>query len=198
MFSGPGYGVAVNLLDQVLAALGPPGTALSEADGIVPERPGLYAIYGEPATWKGLGLGSPPDLRPLYVGKSESSLASRDLRTHFGDGRTGSSTVRRSFAALLREPLALRAQPRNPARPERFANYGLPVDHDVRLTTWMRDRLRIAIWAKTGDEALATTEQTVLQRWEPPLNLQAVITPWTAQVKSARAVMAAEAKASVA
>jgi len=98
---------------------------LDQAAPRVPARPGLYAIYGDADTWQQLGLGDPPDERPLYVGKAEASLVARDLATHFGDGRTGSSTVRRSFAALLREPLRLTARPRNPERPERFANYGL-------------------------------------------------------------------------
>ena len=182
-------------LDQALGALAPPGIALVEADEAVPELPGLYAIYGDAAIWHELGLGEPPDARPLYVGKSESSLASRDLRTHFGGGRTGSSTVRRSFAALLREPLALHAQPRNPANPENFANYGLPVEHDQRLTAWMRANLRIAAWPKSGDEALVDTERAVLVRWNPPLNLTEVSTPWTARIKAARASMAAEARA---
>lgn len=95
---------------------------------------GLYAIFGDPGVWRHLGLGEPPDDRPLYVGKAEDSLASRDLKTHLVSGRTGSSTVRRSFAALLREELDLHAQPRNPSRPERFANYGLRRDGDERLT----------------------------------------------------------------
>jgi hypothetical protein len=64
----------------------------------VPGRPGLYAIYGGATTWNELGLGEPPDGRPLYIGKAEDSLVTRDLKTHFGDGRTGQSTVRRSFA----------------------------------------------------------------------------------------------------
>ena len=73
---------------------------LTAAVGAVPDRPGLYAIHASPQTWRELGLGDPPDGRPLYVGKAEDSLVTRDLKTHFGDGRTGHSTVRRSFAAL--------------------------------------------------------------------------------------------------
>ena len=194
---GCGYGLITPLLDQVLAALAPPGIAIAGAEAHVPECPGLYAIYGDSPTWEQLGLGAPPDERPLYVGKSESSLASRDLRTHFGDGRTGSSTVRRSFAALLREPLGLHAQPRNPNRPERFANYGLAADGDAKLTTWMREHLRIAVWSKAGEEPLTETELAVLTHLIPPLNLKDVTTPWTAHVKAARAVMATEARAAV-
>jgi hypothetical protein len=181
--------------DQVVAALAPPGMALVDADASVPRLPGLYAIYADAAVWAQLGLGDPPDTRPLYVGKAEGSLALRDLGTHFGDGRTGSSTVRRSFAALLREPLTLHAQPRNPAKPERFANYGLPPEDDQRLTFWMRANLRIAVWPKVGDQALVDTERAVLLRLEPPLNLTEIRTEWTTSIKARRAHMAREAEA---
>jgi len=82
----------------------------------VPAAPGLYAIYGNGDVWEELGLGDPPDGRPLYVGKAEDSLASRDLKTHLGNGRTGSSTVRRSFAALLRDS-GLQPAPGTPSVP---------------------------------------------------------------------------------
>ena len=39
--------------------------------------------------------------------KAERSLASRDIRTHFESGKTGSSTLRRSLAALLGDHLKL-------------------------------------------------------------------------------------------
>jgi hypothetical protein len=125
--------LSVPAIGDVLDALAGPGIVLAGAEDHLPSTAGLYAIYGDQVAWKALGLGVPPDRRPLYVGKAEDSVAVRDLRTHFGDGRTGSSTVRRSFAALLREPLRLAAQPRNPEKPERFANYGLPPESDARL-----------------------------------------------------------------
>jgi hypothetical protein len=113
------------LVEDALRALRTTSSS-PDAEGTVPSRPGLYAIYGGPEAWADLGLGNPPDDRPLYVGKAEDSLASRDLKTHFGSGRTGSSTVRRSFAALLHDSLSLEARPRNPERSERFANYASP------------------------------------------------------------------------
>jgi hypothetical protein len=169
---------------------------LEQTERRVPARPGLYAIYGDADTWRELGLGDPPDERPLYIGKAEDSLVSRDLATHFGNGRTGSSTVRRSFAALLREPLQLAARPRNPERPERFANYGLSPEHDERLTAWMREKLELAVWPKPEDceFALLQVEIALLAQLLPPLNLKDVITPWTAQLKTARAAMATQAR----
>src|SRR5205807_1716913 len=123
-------------------------------------------------------------------------LVSRDLDTHFGNGRTGSSTVRRSFAALLREPLALEGRPRNPDKPERPANYGLSPEHDEKLTGWMREHLALAVWPKPDDceIALGAIENSLLQQLRPPLNLRDVVTPWTAQVKVARKNMADQAR----
>jgi hypothetical protein len=169
---------------------------LHQAERGVPARPGVYAIYGDPETWRELGLGDPPDERPLYVGKAEDSLVTRDLSTHFGNGRTGSSTVRRSFAALLREPLRLAALPRNPDRPERFANYGLSREHDERLTDWMRTKLELAVWPKPVDceFSLVQVELLLLGELHPPLNLKDMTTPWTAQLKAARATMASQAR----
>jgi hypothetical protein len=162
----------------------------------VSPSPGLYAIYGDRQVWLGLGLAEPPDKRPLYVGKAEDSLVSRDLDTHFGDGRTGSSTVRRSFAALLHDSLGLQGIPRNVAKPGYFTNYGLSPEHDALLTAWMKEHLGLAVWPKPKDcpFALKTIETALLAKLLPPLNLQDVVTPWTAQVKAARSVMAEEAR----
>lgn len=143
-----------------------------------------------------MGLGHPTDDRPLYVGKSESSLADRDVRTHFSDGRTGSSTVRRSFAALLRRSLRLHARPHNPAKPDHFDRYALSPTDDAKLTRWMHEHLTIAVWASHGDpDPLAEIEKRTLKAWSPPLNLTHVVSARrTALVKSARNAMADEAR----
>jgi hypothetical protein len=188
-------------IDEVLVALGADcSVPLAGAVEHVPARPGLYAIHGGVDVWHELGLGEPPDARPLYAGKAEESLAARDLDTHFGEGRTGSSTVRRSFAALLHDALGLRGLPRNIAKPGYFANYGLSPENDVVLTAWMREHLTLTTWAKPADceVGLATIERVVLARLQPPLNLQHVLTPWTAALKAARKVMAGEARVAAA
>jgi hypothetical protein len=189
--------VDTGVLDAARAALGQGGTLLSleDAESQVPAKRGLYAVHADAAVWIELGLGAPPDERPLYVGKAESSLRDRDIRTHFGDGRTGSSTLRRSFAALLRAPLDLHAQPRNIAKPERFSNYGLPAEDDKRLTAWMRMNLHLAVWT-TADAAvqLGNIEVQLLNEWFPPLNLKDCKTPWLSTIKAARAEMATGAR----
>ncbi len=163
-------------------------------------HPGLYAFYASAATWRELGLGAPPDGRPLYVGKAESTLASRDLAGHFGmrprgaQSPTGSSTARRSLAALLATADGYQGIPRNPAKPGHYSNYGLSVKHDEALSAWMRRRLKITLWPHDDVAALDLIETAVLQELRPPLNLNKVETPWRRQVKDARSRLAEEAK----
>ncbi|MBN7794643.1 GIY-YIG nuclease family protein [Microbacterium esteraromaticum] len=172
--------------------------SIRDAAQHVPARPGLYAIYGDKQAWRDLGLEVAYD-QPLYVGKAEKSLVSRDLNGHFATNRkstprTGGSTVRRSFAALLRDALDLQAVPRNLAKPERFANYGLAEGGDARLNEWMHARLTLAVWpAPAGMTVpLGDVESAVIVRFTPPINLDK--NPGKlARLSAARADMAAEA-----
>jgi len=155
---------------------------------------GLYAIYGNELTWAELGL-EPFDERPLYVGKAESgTLLTRDVATHFRSGRTGSSTVRRSFAALLHDSLDLRGQPRNLDRPARPTNYGLSELDDEKLTTWMIGRLELAAWPSPPDISLADVERSVLREWLPAINIRDSPGPWRDLVSKKRSVLADEAR----
>jgi hypothetical protein len=186
--------VEVDLV-EIAATLTGPGARAAEAAVTLPHLPGLYAFHGDGQAWRELGLGEPPDERPLYVGKSESSLLKRDVDTHFSDGRTGSSTLRRSLAGLLRDSLGLRGMPRNPAKPGYYSSFGLSPGHDAVLTEWMRDHLTIATWAAPRAVALVSIEGDVLRRLLPPLNLHGVTTSWSSLVSAGRAVMAKEARA---
>lgn len=168
-------------------------------DGGVPNTAGLYAIYGSAAAWQQLGLGAPPDDRPLYVGKAEASLRSRDLATHFATGRTGQSSPRRSFAALASAAGTLDPQPipRRPQNPEpgKWTHYALEPTGDEQLTVWLREYVTIAVWEAPPRTALATVERAVMALHLPPLNLTGISTPWIGQVKAARAAMTERAKA---
>jgi hypothetical protein len=182
-------------VDVVLAVLDRPRLSLLDALPELPPVPGLYAIYGDQQAWRELGLG--PDIGDgrLYVGKAEDNLVTRDLKTHFGDGRTGSSTVRRSFAALLREQLNLRGIPRNVENPKHFDRFALSPENDAKLTRWMRDRLSIAVWPTDGERALSQVEADVLARWHPPINLSKVTHEHRSYLKQQRRVMADQARA---
>lgn len=143
------------------------GNSGRESAHKAPLQPGLYALRADPHTWKVLGLGLPPDGRPLYVGKAEDSLGSRDVKTHFGTGRTGSSTVRRTIGALLVERLDLVAQPRNLAKPGYFSNFAFEPAGDALLTEWMLDHLRLTTWVPAAVVVLDEIETAVLQRMLP-------------------------------
>lgn len=66
---------------------------------------------------------------------------------------------------------------------------------DQLLTKWMRSRLALAVWPAAGTASLIAIERAVLQRWQPPLNLNDIHTRWSAGISAARRVMAAEARA---
>lgn len=190
----------MSIFDDAIAGLRSERWSVIDAPSRVPPKPGLYAIYGDTTAWNDLGLTPMPDL-PLYVGKAEESLARRELQGHFAvnpelKAQTGSSTVRRSFAALLRGTLELHGIPRNPAKPDHFSNFGLSVEHDLLLTRWMHARLAVVVWAapRIFEMPLADIERYVIRRWTPPLNLAENPAPATG-LKAARAAMAAEAKA---
>lgn len=150
-----------SLLVEALRHLAGPTMSIAAANVDVQRRPGLYAVHGEVAVWQELGLGEPTDARPLYVGKAERSLASRDVNTHFATGKTGSSTLRRSLAGLLATQLASEGRPRNPAKPERFANFGLEASGDELLTGSMVTHLRLAVWSSPDDVILDAVEAAV-------------------------------------
>ncbi|WP_413451853.1 GIY-YIG nuclease family protein [Georgenia phoenicis] len=184
----------MDIVDDARAALAGPGHPPHSPGIRVPAGPGLYAIHADAAVWSQLGLGEPPDDRPIYVGKAERSLANRDLGTHFGTGRTGQSTLRRSLAGLLATELALQAVPRNLDAPAYYASFAIEPAGDQRLTDWMLTNLRLATWSCPASTVLAPVETAVLRLLVPPLNLSKVSTPWRRQVSTARQALARQAR----
>jgi len=184
-------------LNEIVACLLTPSENSTTASIESATELGLYAYHASPATWQKLGLGEPPDGRPLFVSKAENSLVFR-TEGQFGkralatNSPTGSSTLRRSLAAARGR--GYRGIPRNPSNPEHFANYGLSPEQDNDLSEWIREHLRLAFWPHSGQVALAEIETEVLLRFEPPLNLRKVSTPWRGQVMAAREVLTGEAR----
>lgn len=195
-----------NLAADAVAVLTGTRWSITDAPAHVPARPGLYAIYGDEQAHRELGLlddleaRSAPDL-PLYVGKAEASFVSRDLKDHFAavpgsTARTGGSTVRRSFAALLRDSLDLQGIPRNLAKPADFSMYSLAGDGDGQLTAWMHHRLTLAVWEAPNmmQVALVDVETELIRHFTPVINLDKNPKKLV-RLKVARKAMAAEARA---
>lgn len=166
-----------SVVDDALKELA--GTRHPRADAVdqVAKRPGLYAFYGDADAWADLELTPAFRGQPLYVGKAERSLNGRDVGTHFATGKTGSSTVRRSLAALLADELELIPVPRNLIKPDGSANFALDMPSDERLSTWMEQRLRLATWVKPDEAILDDIETAVVRKLRPPLNLDKVGEP---------------------
>jgi hypothetical protein len=188
------------IADLAVTTLSKDALRIRDAAGSVPSKPGLYAIYAPANVATNLGL-PVTNGTPLYVGKAERSLAGRDLGTHFATdrtrpARTGGSTVRRSFAALLRDELALQAVPRNANNPDGSSNYALTPEGDDRLTDWMHDNLSLAVWPAPQPlpVPLRDIEKAVLWRWAPPINLAGVPQPNT-RLRALRAEMTNESRA---
>lgn len=183
-----------SLVPDALEALSGIRHARLDAVELAPRKPGLYALYGDEVAWRQLGLTSAFEDQPLYVGKAEKSLNGRDVGTHFAAGKTGSSTVRRSLAAILVEDLNLVAVPRNQAKPDGSANFALDDASDQRLSEWMDTRLTLATWVKPDGVELDEIETLVLRQLRPPLNLDKVGQP-RERLRLARKRMARTARA---
>jgi hypothetical protein len=193
---------AEDALEQILRTR----MCYSDAASLVKSVPGIYVFHASAAIWSELGLQSPSDSRPLYVGKSESSLKRRPIADHFGErsstrrtSPTGSSSPRRSLAALLSSSLSLKACPRNPDSPGYYDRYGLEYDCDCRLTDWMRRNLQISLCPISDPCDLEELEASVAGVVQPPLYLDTVFSQqhrqWVEFVLAARRRMAQEAKA---
>lgn len=166
-----------SVVEAALLALAGEHHDRSRAALSVPDQPGLYAFYGDEEAWVDLALEPVFDEQPLYVGKAERSLNGRDVRTHFASGKTGSSTARRSLAALLVYELGLVAVPRNLDKPDGSANFALDPASDARLSGWMESHLRLTTWTKAQGVVLGDIETAVVRRLLPPLNLDKVGEP---------------------
>ena len=154
-------------MDDVVAALRSLPVPLDEARTGVPAEPGLYAWWASFGAVPGVsGPRHPSEARQLlYVGTapngpaSSATLRSRVVGDHIR-GTTGSSTLRRSLAALLSEQQGWRS---------RWTTRPVLVNADERaLSAWMDEKLRLT-WTEHPEPW--TVEAAVIAELEPPLNL---------------------------
>lgn len=133
----------------------------------LPVSPGIYGFFLDPGTClPGFAAGG----SLVYLGKAEDSLRTRALNKHLTAGRTGSSSLRRSLGAILREELKLIPTPRSTgAPPDKFK---FTPDGERALTDWMMDHLEVGFWrAESDSKQLTNTETEVLRLTRPPLDL---------------------------
>ncbi|MCW5876675.1 MAG: hypothetical protein KIS85_07300 [Anaerolineales bacterium] len=123
----------------------------------------------------------------LYLGKSESSLHKRIKGTHLNTKRTGSSTLRRTLGAILREELNLTPIPRSSTEQteRRFRNYKFAPDGEKRLTDWMHENLLVTYWVAPPTVTLMHIEEQVIELSKPGLNLETYNPHW-AEIKNLR------------
>lgn len=161
----------------------------------VPAAPGLYAVFADAAQWRTLGLGRttgrPAPLRWQVREFPCQARPAHPLR-HRQDRLLHAPPIR--SRAPRRPPGTTGPQPRNPRRPGYFDKFGLEPAGDERLTQWMIAHVRIATWASSPGTRLDVIETEVLHALLPPLNIEKVSTPWRRQVKSARKLLADQAR----
>ena len=144
-----------------------------------PLRSGVYAIrlttHGLLAPFK------EGDGGLIYCGMT-SDLEVREFDTHFNSDQTGFSTVRRSLGAILKEQLQLVARPRGTGTSKaNYTNYCFNLAGEDRLTTWMREHLKVRTWPTRKFEAI---EAIIKPRLRPLLNLEG----WNPQNSAIRAL----------
>ena len=153
-------------VDPVVAALCSPPVSVADAAEAVPAAPGLYAWWGRFGALPGISGPRHPTLplQLLYVGiapngtTSRSTLRSRVVGDHVR-GTTGSSTLRRSLAALLTEQQGWQS---------RWTTRPVLVNRDeLALSAWMAQTLQVS-WAEHAQPW--TVEAAVIAELEPPLN----------------------------
>ncbi|MGY5884927.1 GIY-YIG nuclease family protein [Modestobacter lacusdianchii] len=153
-------------MDDVTAALHSEPVSLEQVQLELPAALGVHAWWGRFGALPGISGPRHPDaaLQLLYVGIAPNGAASRaTLRSRVvGDhirGTTGSSTLRRSLAALLSEQQGWRS---------RWTTRPVLVNADeLRLSEWMGEKLRLT-WAEHPEPW--TVEAPVIAELEPPLN----------------------------
>lgn len=135
-------------------------------------KPGLYAFsLANGASLKAFGKAR----QIIYVGKAEDSLRQRDLNTHFKDGKTGQSTLRRSIGAILKNELEAMAFSRNGLLDKpNIDNYKFNTNAEAELSDWMKKNLRIGYWEYNQaieKKSLRDIEEELIITLKPTLDL---------------------------
>jgi hypothetical protein len=151
----------------------------------MPVVPGCYILFFRSHATPDLSMDISFRNDVVYVGKSESSIEKRVHNSHLLSGKSGSSTLRRSLGALLRDKLHLEPRPRsaNPVDTKRFRNYKFDDASEQRLSEWIsRNILGAAVPSATP----LATENALIAALAPPLCLSKWRNPWKRQLSDLR------------
>jgi hypothetical protein len=138
------------------------------------DRPGLFAFWVDESGAADLsrGLDLPLEAGRIYVGQAGATrwpsgrvgadtLGDRVGRAHLA-GKVRSSAARLALAAVLLDQLELVVQ----------AAMLLQASSEQALSDWMRAHLSVAVHVHDDRDTLAGLEQAVVQRLDPPLNVE--------------------------
>lgn len=155
-----------------------------------PSIPGVYAIFLKEC------VDFPIDIKRLdrliYLGKSDD-LHKREFKQHFNSKNTGSSTVRRSLGALLKNNLNLYSKPRGKGLSDKDCqNYCFEDDGELRLTNWMEQNLEVSVCPVKDN--VRRTEAKLISELQPILCLQDCNNGQKKHIKRLRKLCADEAR----
>jgi hypothetical protein len=137
------------------------------------DEPGIYALFFYGSSFP-LESYQPKKNEIIYIGKTESSQQSRDADTHFRTGKTGSSTLRKTFGSLLHQQYKLNPLPRGQADIDknRYAHFKFDTKSEELLTKWMTENLGLSFfpYPKTTSE-IDNLETLLINELVPVLNI---------------------------
>lgn len=136
-------------------------------------QPGIYAFffYGKTFPLKNFECGS-NDI--IYIGKTLKSQKSRDADTHFKTGKTGSSTLRKTFGSLLYDQYKLNPIPRSQTDIEkrRYSHFKFDDKSEKQLTQWMVENLGLSFYPyPKSKKEIDDLETLLINHLVPALNI---------------------------
>jgi len=158
--------------------------------------PGIYAFFFNGFELPYISEEIPKD-EIVYIGKTESSQKKRNAQTHFKSGKTGSSTVRKSFGSILKDKLSLIPVPRNDSdfSKGRLSHFKFDEDSETKLTGWMKSNLSISFFEfPKSKREIEELETEIIFQLTPKLNIDKnPNNPFRSKLQSLRKQCAKEA-----
>jgi hypothetical protein len=129
---------------------------------------GIYIVAYAGTELGGGSLWGKQEPRVVFIGQSKPASS-----RHFQSGSTGTSTIRRSLAALLAPQLTLVPIPRSADEDDndRYDNYMLDPESEDKLTEWMRGNFSAA-FHEVAEDKVEDMLKAMIQYSVPMFNFQ--------------------------